>query len=191
MRNLLVVPAALGALMLSSQIVAAPAHEAARARPKAVPTVAVKTVRTPGEAERSTTLATAAPGGGPVSRTVATTDNASDKTATTRVVQTSTKGTIATPEPKRVYATAKTQVRCMDGTVLNVRTVRHSCDGRGGPASSVTTSVMRTPAGQTTALVAKAPGGPSATAVASNTPNAASTTRVTQTTVYQQPPKKR
>ena len=194
MRHLLIVPAALGVVMLTSQAAAAfadkkPAAHKTTARPKP-PTVAVKSVRTPAEAERSTALVTAAPGG-PVSRTVTTTDNPSARAATTRVVQVSSRGPIATPEPKKVYANAKTQVRCMDGTVLNVRTVRHACDGRGGPASSVTTAVMRTKAGQTTALTTKAPGGPAATAVASNTPNAASTTRVTQTTIYRQAPKSR
>ena len=148
-----------------------------------------KVIATPAGDTRSTSLATKAPGG-PVAATTATTSNMGGGTAVTDVAQTTDHSRAPVAGAKMVRGTKTMQVRCADNSVKTVMSMHGACMKNGGVVSSSVSTVASTSAGSTTALHTRA-GGVGATAVTSTDPNSAATTRVTQSTVYPTPVKKR
>ena len=147
--------------------------------------VATKTVAAPPGGVSAATVSTKLPNTAGA-KTTAVTENNGDSHAVTEVTQISTPGAPATgmkPSPTEIT------VRCYDGSVLKVRTLRKACARRGGLASSVVTTAMRVPAGATKSIAAKTAAGV-AVATTKNPDNAASATRVSQTTIYPRPESK-
>lgn len=168
-------------------------HHAVHPAPAAVPAPITssdsRVIATPAGDTRSTSLATATPGG-PVAATTATTSNSGGHTKVTDVAQVSDHSAAPVQGAKMVHGEKTMQVRCADNSVKTVMSVRGACLHSGGVVSSSVSTVVSTPAGGKTALHTSA-GGVAATAVTSNDPASVSTTRVTQSTVYPAPVKKR
>lgn len=140
---------------------------------------ATKTVTAPAEGVSAASVTTKLPTSSAAKSTAVTVNNA-DERATTKLTQTTTPGSA------RLLVSTKGSVTtafCVDGTSMKVRALTGACRGHGGLRSSQTTAAMRVPAGGERSIATKSGAGV-AVATTANPEDAASATRVTQTTVY-------